>query len=187
MGKRQNKMSKAVEHLSHIIRKDEYGTSLIVYYDGCRKYDIHPILDVAASKINHVCSSYYTKADDALTMNWDVDFYMNPPYSKVAKFMKYAYEQHKKFNVNGLILTYSKTDTRWWHEYIEGKAEVHNIKGRLKFFDEFGKMPTYCKNCKRSFSGIYICPKCNGKLVENVAPYPSCFIIYRKKEQIDKN
>jgi len=83
--------------------------------------------------------------------------------------------------VNGLILTYSKTDTKWWHEYIEGKAEVHNIKGRIKFLDENGKIKKYCKNCKTSFSGIDICPRCDGELRENCAPYPSCFIIYRKK------
>jgi len=174
-------MSKALQHLGDIHIQDEYGTPLTLFYEKCREYNIRPILDVAASKINHVCKSYFTKADDALTLNWDVDFYMNPPYSQVAKFIKYAYEQHKKFNVNGLILTYAKTDTKWWHEYIEKKAEIHFIKGRVKFFDENGKIKKYCSNCKVSFSGIDICPRCDGELRENCAPYPSCFIIYRKK------
>jgi phage N-6-adenine-methyltransferase len=154
---------------------------LILFYDGCREYDIHPVLDVAASHINHVCKRYFTKADDALTKEWNVDFFGNFPYSKVAKFIKYAYEQYKKHNVNGLILTYSKTDTKWWHKYIEGKAEIHFIKGRVKFFDENGKIKKYCQNCKVSFSGIDICPRCDNELRENCAPYPSCWIIYRKK------
>ena len=174
-------MSKAVKHLSYIIRDDEYGTPLTLYFDACHTFNIHPEIDVAASQFNHVCKRYFTIADDALTKEWNVDFYMNPPYSKVAKFIEYAYKQHRKHNVNCLILTYAKTETKWWHGYIEDKAEVHFIKGRMRFFDEWGKIPTYCKNCKKRLSGLEICPFCNSKTVKNVAPYPSCFIIYRKK------
>jgi len=71
--------------------------------------------------------------------------------------MKKAYESHIKHNVTGLILVYAKTDTRWWHEFVENKAEVHFIKGRVKFY-------------------------LDGQISKNSAPYPSCWIIYRKHE-----
>jgi len=148
----------SIKHLSNIHINDEYGTPLTLLYQACQTYDVHPKLDVAASRINHVCDRYFTKQDDALTKEWDEDFFLNPPYSQVEIFIKYAYQQYKKHNVTGLILTYSKTDTKWWHDYIEGRAETYFIKGRIRFFDE------------------------NGKLTRNSAPYPSCFIIYRKHE-----
>ena len=71
--------------------------------------------------------------------------------------MKYAYEQHCTHNVTGVALIYSKTDTRYWHDWVEGKAEVHFVKGRIKFLDE---------EMQES---------------KNAAPYPSCFVIWRKK------
>jgi len=33
------------------------------------------------------------------------------------------------------MLIPSRTDTRWFHDYILGKAEIRFIKGRLKFID----------------------------------------------------
>ena len=81
---------------------------------------------------------------------------MNPPYSEIGKFMRFAREQHEKHNVDVLILAYAKVDTKWWHDYVEGRSEIHNIKGRIRF------------NCKHGY------PK------DNVAPYPSCWIIWRK-------
>jgi len=149
--------SKAVQHLQGIIIQDEYGTPNDKLDQAVNQYKILPVLDVCSNGPNAKCVGYFTKEMDALSQEWDLDFFMNPPYSKVDKFMKYAYEQHKKHNVNGLILTYSKTDTRWWHEFVEEKAEVHFIKGRIKFMDEHGN-PT-----------------------KHPAPYPSVWIIYRKK------
>lgn len=74
----------------------------------------------------------------------------------VADWMKKAYSEHLNNNVNALILTFAKTDTKWWHKYVEKKAEVHFIEGRLRFLD-------------------------GGKVSDYPAPYGSCFIIYRKQ------
>ena len=87
---------------------------------------------------------------------------MNPPYSNVAVFMRKAYYQHLKKNLDGLILCYAKTDTKWWHSFVEGKAEIHFIKGRIKFYK-------------------------NGKITQNSAPYPSVWIIYRVKKTAEIN
>jgi len=32
-----------------------------------------------------------------------------------------------------VMLLPARTDTKWFHEYIYGKAEIRFIKGRLKF------------------------------------------------------
>lgn len=149
--------SKAVQHLQGITVQDEYGTPKPELDKAVIDYKILPVLDVCTNDRNSKFPMYFTKEHDALKQPWSEDFFMNPPYSQVSKFMKYAYEQHMKYNVNGLILTYSKTDTKWWHEFVEDKAEVHFIKGRIKFMDE------------------------NGNPTKYSAPYPSVWIIYRKK------
>lgn len=75
----------------------------------------------------------------------------------VSEWLEKGYIQHLKHNVDGMILTFAKTDTKWWHEFVEDKAEVHFIKGRLRF-NSGGIRSAY------------------------PAPYGSCFIIYRKKK-----
>jgi site-specific DNA-methyltransferase (adenine-specific) len=148
-------MSHAVQHLQSIKIKDEYGTPKELFREACYKFKICPEIDVAASKQNHVLQKYYTIADNSLLHDWHYNFFMNPPYSQVSEFMKQAYYQHLKHAIDGLCLVYSKTETNWWHNYVEGKAEVHFIKGRIKFLDAFGN-PT-----------------------KNSSPYPSAWVIYR--------
>ena len=148
-------MSKSVQHLQSITTQDEYGTPIPLLRKALFDYDILPYLDVAATAENRKFQNFFSKELDALKQDWNVDFFMNPPYSKAYDFMKKAYTEHQKHDVNGLILVYSKTDTKWWHEFVEDKAEVHFIKGRVKFIDA------------------------NGVLTKNSSPYPSCWIIYR--------
>ena len=140
-----------------------------MYQDAGKKYDIHPTIDMAASDINHVTDTYITKHDDLFTKEITEDAFLNPPYGHVIKkFIHYAYQQHLKHNINILMLIFSKTDTKWWHKYIEGKAQVHNIQGRIQFNDQYG-------NPKMVWD------KKNQKWIRGVAPYPSCWAIYRKK------
>ena len=149
-------MKKSVQHLQNINIQDEYGTPQNLFNQACIDFNIHPTIDICASKNNHVVREYCDKELNCLTKFFNEDFFMNPPYSQVAEFMEFAYTQHKEQNVDVLILIYSKTDTKWWHKYVEGIAEVHFIKGRIKFNDHIG-IPT-----------------------KNSAPYPSCWIIYRR-------
>jgi site-specific DNA-methyltransferase (adenine-specific) len=39
------------------------------------------------------------------------------------------------------MLIPARTDTRWFHDYINNKAEVRFIKGRLKFGDSKNSAP----------------------------------------------
>lgn len=147
--------SRAITILQIIKKHDEYGTPKELFYQACLKYKINPLVDVCASKYNHVLPNYITKEQNSLGFEWNFDFFLNPPYSEVKTFVGHAYKSFLKYNVNALILTYAKTDTKFWHQFVEGKAETHFIEGRIKFLNEFG-LPT-----------------------KNSAPYPSCWIIYR--------
>ena len=173
--------NKALEHIHSIKIRDEYGTRKELFEQACKDYNIHPTLDICASKANHVVPKYITKEQNCFRYDIKESFFMNPPYSKASQFMDFAYHIHKKNNLDALILVYAKTGVSWWHEFVVNKAEIHYIKGRLKFLDEKGNIPTWCKFCKKKYSGLQICPVCKKRTTENSAPYDSCWIIYRAK------
>ena len=155
-------MNDVASHLKSIKVNDEYGTPPKLYFEVCSKYNIYPVLDVACSCTNRVCIDGFIKADQALDQEWNRDFFMNPPYSQIYPFMKKAYEQHIKHNVNALILIYSKTDTKYWHNFVTDKVtQIHFQKGRIEFLDSTGA-PT-----------------------GDNAPYPSAWLIYRAHPESD--
>jgi len=145
---------KSIRHLQNIKIHDNYSTPPNLYAIGCMKFGLRPTLDVCATKENTKCINFITEKEDSLLFEWLEPFFMNPPYSKVQQFMKKAYYQHLKHGVPALILVFAKTDTKWWHNFVEDKAETHFIKGRIKFFKD-------------------------GYETKNSAPYPSVWIIYR--------
>ena len=81
---------------------------------------------------------------DALITSWGSSTFCNPPYSKVAEFVKKSHEESKKGNLVVLLIN-ACTDTKWFHEYIYKKAEVRFVKGRIKFInplDPDSKVPS---------------------------------------------
>ncbi len=192
-GKRE---SKSVKHLQIINENDEYGTPNDVYQQGLKIAKFKPDVDVSASVFNHKCD-YYLTIDESFLDRSDSLFesnqFANFPYSLQYQMMEHAWNLYQKFNGNWLILAYSKTDTKWWHQFVEGKAEVHFIEGRVRFLGKRGEplLSRYCLNCKKKTSfNLKFCSFCMEKGIynihtiwkENTSPYPSCFIIYRKKE-----
>lgn len=77
--------------------------------------------------------------------------FCNPPYGRgIGDWVKKAYEESQEPNTLVVMLIPARTDTKWFHEYIYGKAEIRFIKGRLKF-----------GGCK------------------NAAPFPSMVVIFK--------
>lgn len=103
--------------------------------------EFHFVLDAAASPENAKCGRYFTEEDDALKQNWDVGgaVWCNPPYGRnIHKWVKKAYEEHKRTGVTIVMLLFAKTDTMWFHRWIYHEAEFRFVEGRLKFEDENG-------------------------------------------------
>lgn len=115
--------------------------------------EFHFDLDPCATNENHKCAKYYTKADDGLTKNWGGwSVFCNPPYGRqIGKWVRKAYEEAKKPETTVVLLVPARTDTKWFHDYIYGKAEIRFIRGRVRFGDS--------KNC---------------------APFPSMIVVWRK-------
>jgi phage N-6-adenine-methyltransferase len=100
-------------------------------------------LDPSCSKETAKCRKFYTVAEDGLKQSWEGEtVYCNPPYGRaIADWVKKAYEESRKPNTTVVLLLPARTDTKWFHGYIYGKAEVRFIKGRLKFGSSIHNAP----------------------------------------------
>ena len=87
--------------------------------------------DVCATVENSKCGlNFFSKEMDGLSVGWPQGMkWMNPPYGReIGKWVKRASEEK-----NTVCLLPARTDTKWFHEYILGKADIRFLKGRLKF------------------------------------------------------
>lgn len=127
------------------------------FFDNLNE-EFHFTLDPCANEENHKCDLFYTKEQDGLTKDWGGHVvFCNPPYGKeIADWVRYSYEQSQKPNTTVVMLIPARTDTRYFHDYIYGKAEIRFIKGRLKFGD-----------------------------ATTSAPFPSMVVVYRKNNWRD--
>ena len=101
-------------------------------------------LDPCATKENAKCTKFFTRSDDGLEQEWcGNSIFVNPPYGReIGKWVQKAYEEsYCPSGSRAVMLLPARTDTKWFHNYIYGKAEVRFIKGRLKFGDGKGSAP----------------------------------------------
>lgn len=111
-------------------------------------------LDVCALPQNAKCANFYTPDQNGLSKQWDGVVWCNPPYGReIGKWVKKAFYENQKNNNYIVMLLPARTDTIWFHEYINGKAEIRFIRGRLKF----------------------------GK-AKNSAPFPSMVVVFHPRE-----
>ena len=94
-------------------------------------------VDVCALPENAKCERFYTSDDDGLSMPWEGGVWCNPPYGReISSWVKKAYEEsQKEYNSFVLMLLPARTDTKWWWDWVQGKATLFFIKGRVKFGD----------------------------------------------------
>lgn len=128
---------------------DEWATPQELYEDLDAEFCF--TLDPCATDENHKCNQYYTQSDNGLLQNWGGErVFCNPPYSDVGAWVEKAYRESCKDNTLVVLLIYSRTDTRYFHDFIYQRAEVRFVKGRLKFGN-----------------------------AKNNAPFPSMIVIFR--------
>jgi len=115
----------------------EWETPDSLFASLAKQYGVAPELDAASTVANCKCKEGLY---DALEAEWistsgkKVDVWCNPPHSINGAFVKKAYEQWKKYNINiMMILPANAVSSNYWHQYIEGTAEYHPIKNRIRF------------------------------------------------------
>lgn len=99
------------------------------FYDELNK-EFHFTLDVCATEKNSKCAQYFTKEQNGLLQEWSGVVWCNPPYGReIGKWV----EKAAKSTCPVVMLLPARTDTKWFHDWIYGIAEIRFIKGRLKF------------------------------------------------------
>jgi len=145
---------------SHV--SDEYITPRWLFNKLNERY--HFTLDPCATDFNHQCEKYYTEKDDGLSKSWAGEsVFINPPYSNVAAWIKKAYDESLASSKNWyVLLTPSRTDVRWFHNYVlDCAVQVDFVRGRLKFDNP--AFPSW---------------KADGSHKISPAPFPSMVIYY---------
>ena len=126
-------------------KSDEYSTPQWLFDQLNAEFHFH--CDAAATEHNTKCKYHF---EDALAHKWygfdflraiyPKTFWLNPPYSQIGAFMKKAYEESQK-GATVVCLIPSRTDTKYWHEYVMKAQELRFVKGRLKFGDSKAGAP----------------------------------------------
>lgn len=119
-------------------KKTDWETPQALFDELNKEFDLE--VDVCASHQNHKLEKFWSKKMDGLSQNWhSLRCWMNPPYGReIGEWVRKAAEGGAAIVV---ALLPARTDTRWFHEYILGKAEIRFIKGRLKFGNSKNSAP----------------------------------------------
>jgi len=106
-------------------KSDKWGTPKELYEELNKefKFDFDP------------CPLSWKPGDvDGLSIEWGASTFVNPPYSNVAEWIKKAWTEWKKGKCVVMLIN-AITDTKAFHQYIYGQAELRFIKGRVKFIN----------------------------------------------------
>jgi phage N-6-adenine-methyltransferase len=102
----------------------------------------HFSLDPCATRENAKCKLFFTKEDDGLAQDWSgLRVFCNPPYGdQIGKWARKCFESSQA-GALVVLLVPSRTDTVWFHEWVQYKAEIHFMKGRQRFGDAKSNAP----------------------------------------------
>lgn len=111
-------------------------------------------LDPCAKSENAKCKRFFTKEIDGLKQSRHGErVFCNPPYGRpIGAWVQKAHDEVQGGGMIAVLLLPARTDTKWFHDFIYGQAEIRFIRGRLKFGDS-----------------------------KNSAPFPSMIVIFQKK------
>ena len=115
-------------------RSEEWATPPDFFASLHAEFDF--TLDPCATAQNAKCNLFYTKTENGLSKDWGEHIvFCNPPYGRnIGDWAQKCFEASLD-GATVVLLVHSRTDTRYFHNWIYGKAELRFVKGRLKFGD----------------------------------------------------
>jgi len=132
------------------------------YFFDLLDNEFHFTLDPCASILNHKCEKFYTKEADGLTKNWMNEIvFVNPPFKNISEWCYKCYTEGLKNNTIVVMIIPSRTDTKYWHDFIMFAKEIRFCKGRVNFLKN-GIKPKGGSNfplCVVIFNGSHDYPK----------------------------
>lgn len=98
--------------------------------------EFHFELDACATKENTKCKIFFDEEQDGLKKNWGAfeTVWVNPPYgTALKKWIRKGYQQARWEDITVVMLIPSRTDTKYWHDFVMKADEIRFIKGRVRF------------------------------------------------------
>ena len=96
--------------------------------------------------------------ENGLESEWENINFVNPPYGReIGKWIQKGFEENLKGKTVVFLLP-SRTDTKWWHDFVMKATEIRFIRGRLRFDDQ-----------------------------KNSAPFPSAIVVFKPKKYGKQN
>ena len=97
--------------------------------------EFHFTLDAASTDANAKCERHYTPEHSGLDADWSGEtVFCNPPYGReLPHWVEKCAHEALKPDTTVVMLIPSRTDTRWFHRWIYGHAQIRFLKGRLRF------------------------------------------------------
>lgn len=94
-------------------------------------------LDPCATRKNTKCDQHFTKKQDGLQQDWGRHrVFCNPPYGRAMRDWARKCFEASQAGALVVLLAHARTDTRWFHDWVYGKAdEIRFVRGRLRFGD----------------------------------------------------
>lgn len=135
--KLETKFHKKFLSKSHVWKTPKYLFDIID-----KEFNID--LDPCTTNNNLNCEYHFTEKEDGLKQDWKgLTAYINPPYGKdLQKWVKKAYEEWQKGSTVIMLLQTTRTNTKWFHKYINNKAEIRFLDHRIKFDGAEDYIPT---------------------------------------------
>ena len=105
-------------------------------------FDLDPCSPTADRRTASVKARLYytgrTPEDDGLALPWSGAVFVNPPYGRALKhWIQKCHDEAAVRRVSPCVaLIPARTDSKAWHTWIAGKADVFMLRGRLKFVAE---------------------------------------------------
>jgi site-specific DNA-methyltransferase (adenine-specific) len=124
----------AISQALYSSRTDEWPTPQSFFDELDAEF--HFTLDACATRRNAKCARYYTAAQDGLRQDWGTHrVFCNPPYGGEMRAWACKCFEASRAGALVVLLAHARTDTRWFHGWVYGKAELRFVKGRLRFGD----------------------------------------------------
>ena len=104
-------------------------------------------IDLAASDENRVADLWFTEAENALEQPWRTSdrgvAFCNPPFANIAPWVEKAWKESRR-GARVLLLLPAGVGSNWWRDWVDGKAFVLLLNGRITFMGETAPYPKDC-------------------------------------------
>jgi phage N-6-adenine-methyltransferase len=128
--------------------RQDYATPAIFILAACRRLGILAFsLDIAAAKGNAVAPRFFSRFTDAFTRRWRAAdggwSWLNPPFTDIGRWTERACIERDR-GARIAMLVPAAVGANWWRDYVDGKACVLFLNGRIAFH---GQPAGYPKDC----------------------------------------